>query len=238
MQPRPEETDDEDEGHIRQDSEDPYARLGLGLRRPGFAGRLPIMPLYGCWEREVAELRAYLMDSNLVSTIGQQMQQCTAPMYRLNVPEVLSDVWMEHHVHKVYLDQYELLLGLRQGCDSPTDALRQLLSFQRAQADVVREEDDFIGYEIRLPVVKLSPGAYQDGSDVRGEEVELSHATREGLLHSILRRGLWGSIPSHKTEGCWTFGVRTMGSFEWGRSDFETFHGCVLQLRAPAELWD
>jgi len=41
--------------------------------------------------------------------------------------------------------------------------------------------------------------AYQDGTPLvdRDEELVLYHSTRIGLLHNILRKGLYPSIPSH-----------------------------------------
>ena len=68
---------------------------------------------------------------------------------------------------------------------------------------------------------------------LRYRRVTLYHSSRRGLLHGILKDGVHASVPSHNTEGLWTFALQMLSCFGWGRIGIETTFGMVLKLKAP-----
>ena len=137
---------------------------------------------------------------NLRTVLSQQMQQAQDSCYDIHIPKQLTEEWVQEHVHEVFMDDrraLDLLCRSVHGND-PATKLNKLLAYQPLT-------QVFYGYELRLPVTKKDNTVYQDGSAVTKNSVKLFHPTRQGLLHNILKRGVQASIPSHGTEGLWTF---------------------------------
>jgi hypothetical protein len=85
-------------------------------------------------------------------------------------------------------------------------------------------------------VKKRDASFYQDGTPLVEDELDFYHATNEGLISSILVKGVCASIPSHAVEGLWIFSLLSPETYDWGMSPLQYFGGHVLHLKIPARL--
>ena len=90
---------------------------------------------------------------------------------------------------------------------------------------------------MRIPVAKCDGAPFQDGHPRTDKVVVLTHSSRRGRLNGILKNGIRASVPSHKTEGLWTFSIGTPDSYGWGRTGLETTHGMVFEINVPKTFW-
>jgi hypothetical protein len=87
-----------------------------------------------------------------------------------------------------------------------------------------------------MSVKKRDASFYQDGTPLVEDELDFYHATNEGLISSILVKGVCASIPSHGKEGLWVFSLLCPEAYDWGMSPLQYFGGHVLHLKIPARL--
>ena len=120
--------------------------------------------------------------------------------------------------------------SLREKGDDAANAINRLKAFDHGK------ERTPCGYYFYMSVKKREPGIYQDGTPIVEDEFSFYHGTNEGLVSSILTKGVCASIPSHKAEGLWVFSLLTPQAYDWGMSPFQFFGGLVLHLKIPACL--
>ena len=120
--------------------------------------------------------------------------------------------------------------SLREKGDDAANAISRLRAFDHGK------ERTPCGYYFYMSVKKREPGIYQDGTPIVEDEFSFYHGTNEGLVSSILTKGVCASIPSHDAEGLWVFSLLTPQAYDWGTSPFQFFGGLVLHLKIPACL--
>ena len=104
------------EEHVAKRCHLKYARpgsaIGDGQNQEYNIGALPIQPLYEAVKMTNSELTDLLNKMNLGTILRQQMQCATDVVYRLQIPQQITEEWVREHVHKVYQDNEEALKNL------------------------------------------------------------------------------------------------------------------------------
>jgi len=124
----------------------------------------------------------------------------------------------------------EQVASLRAKTDDAGNAIQRLKEFDHEKGRTP------CGYYFYTSVKKLEQGIYQDGTPIDADELSFYHGTNEGLVCSILTKGVCASIPSHGAEGLWVFSLLSPHSYDWGISPLQFFGGHVLHLKIPANL--
>ena len=124
----------------------------------------------------------------------------------------------------------EQVASLRAKTDDAANAIQRLKEFDH------ETERTPCGYYFYMSVQKSEPSTYQDGTPIEEDELSFYHGTNEGLVCSILTKGVCASIPSHGAEGLWVFSLLSPHSYDWGISPLQFFGGHVLHLKIPANL--
>jgi len=124
----------------------------------------------------------------------------------------------------------EQVASLRAKGDDAANAIQRLKEFDH------EKERTPCGHYFYMSVKKLEQGIYQDGTPIDEDELSFYHGTNEGLVNSILTKGVCASIPSHDAEGLWVFSLLSPHSYDWGMSPLQFFGGHVLHLKIPANL--
>ena len=183
---------------------------------------------------DVNELLKIIKRANIATVLSQQMQHSKNITYKLLFPSQLSEQWVQDHVHPVYMDDEDAILDLKRSAEYPADKWARIESYRQSG----RSSGEFYGYELRAPVEKSNSFYQNNEAQSGGKTATLFHSTRQGLLHNILKHGVHASIESHGTDGFWAFALSTVRGYDWGRTDFETMHGCMLELKAPLTFCD
>lgn len=218
-------------------------RPGVGFFSPA-ATRLdlPVLPQPSVLSATAGEALEVLREGGLAEALRKQCQRESEkqpPMYSLQLPKGrLYEEWVGQHMHPFRSHGAEELKQAFAAGQHPTETREALKALQDATAlrPVSDAEEEFAGMILTVPVSQeRMPGKYQDGTPHVPEEMEMSlyHATREGLLHSILGEGVFASIPAHGTEGLWAFALFSPETFAWGHTCLETTRGLFLHLRTP-----
>ena len=120
--------------------------------------------------------------------------------------------------------------SLREKGDDAANAISRLRAFDHGK------ERTPCGYYFYMSVKKREPGIYQDGTPIVEDEFSFYHGTNEGLVSSILTKGVCASIPSHKAEGLWVFSLLSPQSYDWGMSSFQFFGGTCCTSESQRAL--